>query len=92
MSPHTGTWPNGEPQQVRDLWDHQPGIAAAFTNQAAAHLRGKYSQREREQLADGRDMTPGAPHPDPVLAANGWQASDHGTYIRRPPQIEREAG
>jgi len=92
MSPHTGLWPNGEPQTVRDLWDKHPDIAtAAFTDAAAAHLRELYSERQREQLAAARDMTPGAPHPNPVLAAKGWQASDHGTYIRRPPQMEREA-
>jgi hypothetical protein len=92
MSRHPGLWPNGEPQTVRDLWDHHPEIAAVFTDQAAADLRGKYSEEQREQLAAGRDMTPGAPHPDPVLAAKGWQASDHGTYIRRPPEAQREAG
>ena len=92
MSPHTGLWPNGEPQPVRDLWDSQPGIAAAFSDEAAARLRKLYDERQREQLAADRDMTPGAPHPDPVLAAKGWQASDHGTYVRRPPEAQREAG
>jgi hypothetical protein len=91
MSRHTSLRPNSEAQPVRDAWDNQPGIAAAFSDQAAAHLREKYGEREREQLAADRDMTPGARHPDPVLAAKGWQASDHGTYIRRPPQTEREA-
>ena len=89
MSRHTGLWPNGEPQTVRDLWD---GIAAAFSDEAAARLREKYGDRERERLAADRDMTPGAPHADPVLAAKGWQASDHGTYIRRPAEAQREAG
>jgi hypothetical protein len=92
MSRHTGLWPNGEPQSARDAWDNQPGIAAAFSNAAAAHLREKYDERQREQLAADRDMTPGTPHPDPVLAAKGWQASDHGTYVRRPRETQREAG
>jgi hypothetical protein len=92
MSSTTRLWPNGEPQTVRELWDNQPGIAAAFSDEAAAQLREKYGEREREQLAAARDMTPGAPHPDPVLAAKGWQASGHGTYIRHPPEAQREAG
>ncbi len=92
MSPSNGLWPHGEPQSVRDAWDTQQDISAAFTDAAAAHLRELYDEREREQLAAQRDMTPGTPHPAPVLAANGWQASDHGTYIRRPAETQREAG
>jgi len=37
-------------------------------------------------------MTPAAPHPDPRLAAKAWQASNHGTYVRRPPEPEMDAG
>jgi hypothetical protein len=92
MSSSTSLWPNGEPRSARDLWVKQPDIAAAFSDAAAANLREMYDERQREQLAAARDMTPGAPHPNPVLAVKGWQASDHGTYIRRPPQMEREAG
>ena len=92
MSPHNPRWPTGEPQTVRDTCDKQPDISAAFGDAAAAHLREMYDERQREQLAAARDMTPGTPNPDPVLAANGWQASDHGTYVRRPPQMQREAG
>jgi len=91
MSPSNGLWPHGEPQSVRDAWDKQQDISAAFSDAAADRLRELYDQRQRAQLAAARDMTPGAPHPNPVLAAKGWQASDHGTYIRRPPQMEREA-
>ena len=92
MSPHNRRWPNGEPQSVRNASDKQPDISAAFGDAAAAHLREMYDERQREQLAAARDMTPGAPHPNPVLAANGWQASDHGTYVRRQAEHEREAG
>ena len=91
MSRQTGLWPNGEPQTVRDAWDKQQDISAAFSDEAAAHLR-EMDDRRREQLASARDMTPGTLHPDPVLAAKGWQASDHGTYIRRPAEMQREAG
>jgi hypothetical protein len=52
--------------------------------------------REAEQPA--LDRSPGAPHPDPVLAARGWQACPHGdgVYIRHQAAAEavadREAG
>ena len=92
MSPGNGLWPNGEPQSMRNAWDTQQDISAAFGDAAAAYLREMYDERQREQLAAARDMTPGAPHPNPALAAKGWQASNHGTYVRRPPQMEREAG
>ena len=92
MSPHNGRWPNGEPQIVRNERDKQPDISAAFGDAAAARLRELHDERQREQLAAARDMAPGAPHPNPVLAAKGWQASDHGTYVRRQAEQEREAG
>ncbi len=44
---------------------------------------------------DEPDRTPGAPHPDPRLAARGWHACDHGIYVRRDAvaaEREREAG
>ena len=85
-------WPEGEPQTVRDAWDKQHDISAAFSDAAADRLRELYDQRQREQLAAACDMTPGSPHPNPVLAGKGWQASDHGTYIRRPAEMQREAG
>jgi len=91
MPPSTGLWPNGEPQTVRDLWDSQHDISAAFSDAAAADLREMYDERQREQIAAARDMTPGAPHPSPALAANGWHASDHGTYIRRAAEMQPEA-
>jgi len=39
-------------------------------------------------------LTPGAPHPDQALAANGWHVCDHGIYTRHPDgqlQAEPEA-
>jgi len=56
--------------------------------------------RAREPLPEP-DRTPGAPHPDPFLAARGWHVSQHGLYTRRPtpqpqpahgPDKELEAG
>ena len=69
----------------------EPALHHAFSDAAAAELRGRWNDRDREQIAASRDMTPGAPHPDPGLAAKGWQASGHGTYMRRPPQAQAEA-
>jgi hypothetical protein len=43
--------------------------------------------------AAGPDRTPGAPHPDPVLADRGWQACEHGhgVYVRRQAQAQADA-
>jgi hypothetical protein len=51
--------------------------------------------REAERPAP--DRSPGAPHPDPFLAARGWQACQHGdgVYVRRPAaarDLDKEAG
>jgi hypothetical protein len=49
--------------------------------------------REAEHPAP--DTSPGAPHPDPVLAERGWQRCEHGDgiYVRRAAarEIELEA-
>jgi hypothetical protein len=101
-------WPDGEPRSVRDAWDKQQDISRdnrqaetepGHPGQVPAHLsadlrevRRQYSPAERQRIAAQRDMTPGAPHPNPELARRGWQASDRGIYVRRPPEMEREAG
>jgi hypothetical protein len=52
----------------------------------------------REAERPEPDRTPGAPHPDPVLAGKGWQACERGdgVYVRRQAEaqadMEREAG
>jgi len=43
---------------------------------------------------DEPSLTPGAPHPDPALAAKGWRVCGHGIYTRHPDgplQAEPEA-
>ena len=39
--------------------------------------------RDLKEL-DEPSLTPGAPHPDPALAAKGWHVCDHGIYTRHP--------
>ena len=34
--------------------------------------------------ADEPGLIPGAPHPDPALAARGWHVCSHGIYTRHP--------
>jgi hypothetical protein len=49
--------------------------------------------RELEEL-DEPGLIPGAPHPDPALAAKGWHVCSHGIYTRHPDgqlQAEPEA-
>ena len=69
----------------------------ALSEAAAAEVA---EVRAREPLPEP-DRTPGAVHPDPVLAARGWHVSEHGLYTRRPttqpqpapgPDKELEAG
>jgi hypothetical protein len=61
-------------------------------DQAAAALISDLRERDAEL----RPSPPGTPHPDPVLAARGWQTCEHGhgVYVRSEPQREtdREAG
>jgi hypothetical protein len=67
----------------------------AFSDTAATQVR---ELRERDPLPEP-DRTPGAPHPDPVLAKRGWHVNQHGIYTRRAepephaaPERELEAG
>jgi hypothetical protein len=49
--------------------------------------------RDLKEL-DEPGLTPGAPHPDPYLAAKGWHVCGHGIYTRHPDgplQAEPEA-
>jgi hypothetical protein len=49
--------------------------------------------RELKELDEPR-LTPGAAHPDPALAAQGWHVCGHGIYTRHPDgqlQAEPEA-
>jgi hypothetical protein len=50
--------------------------------------------RNSRELNELLPAVPGTPHPDPFLAARGWQTCGHGIYVRRDPQREtgREAG
>ena len=65
--------------------------AKAFSDTAAARV---WELRKHDPLPEP-DRTPGAPHPDPILAARGWHMNHHGIYIRRTepqpqPLLERE--
>jgi hypothetical protein len=69
--------------------------ARAFSDTAASAVR---ELRERDPLPEP-DRTPGAAHPDPVLASRGWHMNKHGIYTRRaepepqaPTEREPEAG
>jgi hypothetical protein len=35
-----------------------------------------------ERVTQAEAAAPGTPHPDPVLAARGWQASSRGVWTR----------
>ena len=78
----------------------QADIAAHLLSEAHTP-QGRASAREYDRAAEtpGRDLeepdwpglTPGAPHPDPALAAKGWHVCDHGIYTRHPDgQLETE--
>lgn len=67
----------------------QPGrdYAREYAQTAAsliADLRADQAAARAERPA------PGTPHPDPRLAARGWEVHRSGLYARRQPEIERE--
>lgn len=69
-------------------------FAAGFGRQALS-LAAEYSRGDRSLAASSRE--PGAPHPDPALAATGWPTCQHGIYQRTgqpaaAAEREREAG
>jgi hypothetical protein len=66
-----------------------------FSDAAATYVK---DLRQRDPLPEP-DRTPGAPHPDPFLAARRWHVNEHGIYTRRAesdpqaaPERELEAG
>jgi hypothetical protein len=95
---HAGAgMPAGRTAQV------QAGIAAYLLSQTRTP-EGQAFAREYDGAAETLagelkelnepGLTPGAPHPDPVLAAKGWHVCRHGIYTRHPdgpPQAEPEA-
>jgi hypothetical protein len=61
----------------------------AFSDTAATRVR---ELRERDPLPEP-DRTPGAPHPDPILASRGWHVNEYGIYSRHAepePHVPRE--
>jgi predicted GIY-YIG superfamily endonuclease len=73
------------------LSDAQTADGQAFAREYA-DTAGTYL-RDLKEL-DEPGLTPGAPHPDPALAAKGWHVCDHGIYTRHPDgqlQAEPEA-
>jgi hypothetical protein len=83
--------------------DVQAGIAAHLLSEART-AEGQAFAREYDWTAetlvrelkelDKPGPTPGAPHPDPALAAQGWHVCGHGIYTRHPDgqlQAEPEA-
>jgi hypothetical protein len=83
--------------------DVQADIAAQLLSEART-AEGQASAREYDWTAetlvreleelDEPGLTPGAPHPDPGLAAKGWHVCGHGIYTRHPDgplQAEPEA-
>jgi hypothetical protein len=69
------------------LSDAQTADGQAFAREYA-DTAGTYL-RDLKEL-DEPGLTPGAPHPDPALAAKGWHVCKHGIYTRRP-DAEHEA-
>ena len=76
-------------------------LSEAATAEACGFARS-YSVTASALVADLRDVScaepsrePGTPHPDPFLAARGWEVGRSGIYTRtaqRQPDRELEAG
>jgi hypothetical protein len=88
-------------------WFARDGDGRILEADPAGHPRGEVSPGDGRPVAEAADtaatyvhdlkeldepgLTPGAPHPDPALAANGWHVCDHGIYTRhRDGQLEAE--
>jgi hypothetical protein len=85
-----------------DEIDRHQGDTAAELLSSATTGEGKAFARSYDITAAilTRDLGepdlpgPNTPHPDPGLAARGWQTCEHpghGIYVRRDPEIELEA-
>jgi hypothetical protein len=71
-------------------------LSGAVTDDERAFAR-EYDETAGALIADLREMerpepdrTPGAPHPDAQLAAQGWRNCEHGIYVRRQPEADAE--
>src|SRR5215472_17925974 len=83
---HTGTgMPTGSiPHEHADIPAVLPSQARTPKSQASAREYDRAAKtliREPKQLEEP-GLTPGAPHPDPALAAKGWHVCSHGIYTR----------
>lgn len=69
----------GQETAAQQVITQADGQAFAREDDWAAEALG----RELKEL-DEPVLTPGAPHPDPALAAKGWHVCNHGIYTRHP--------
>jgi hypothetical protein len=69
-----------------DITAHLLSEARAAEGQAFAREYDWAAETLAGELkgADEPGLTPGAPHPDPALAARGWHVCSHGMYTRHP--------
>jgi hypothetical protein len=84
--------------------EHHQDVAASLLNGADTPERQahaiEYGHAAEALVDDLRtaergpepDRTPGAPHPDPLLAERGWRACEHGhgVYVRRQAEADAE--
>jgi hypothetical protein len=82
-------------ERVREIWADIPqelGTHEAW-QLARPFLRSAQLEADRALHGEGEpDRTPGAPHPDPVMAAKGWHVGPDTFYTCRQPEAELEAG
>jgi hypothetical protein len=69
-----------------DIVAHLPSEARTPEGQAFAYEGDTTAETLVHELneLDEPGLTPGAPHPDPYLAARGWHVCNHGIYTRHP--------
>lgn len=81
---------------ARLLSDAQTRVGRAYAREYQQTAATLISDLRADDEAEQREKPePGAPHPNPVLAAKGWQACprDCGVYVREPHrELDREAG
>ena len=78
-----------------ELWndamtDEGRAFAREYADTADTYARD-LRELDRPLAPAAATLPDGTPHPDPFLAGRGWQAQS-GLYVRREPEMEREAG
>jgi hypothetical protein len=73
--------------------DARTSVGRSFAREYADTARSLVADlRADAEAARTEPPAPGTPHPDPRLAACGWQTDRSGIFVRVPPEQQLQAG